>query len=368
VTARPRCLFLAPMKPPDDPTPSGDRLIARQFAALLSALGCEASLASRLRTRCRQPADLADRLRQADLELARIVAAERGAARPSCVFTYHNYYKAPDLIGPRLAEALSVPYVIAESSRAPKRASGEWAAAHAMAERASDAAHLILTPTRHDLAMLEAYRPAHQTLALLPPFLDAPAPPLRAEPSGPVRLVAVAMMRRGNKAQSYFALASALEALPASDWTLDIVGDGEARTDIQARFAPFGARARFHGAFDDPARLFAVLAASDIFVWPAIEEPIGMVFLEAQAAALPCIAYSYRGVPDVIEDGVGGCVIPPGDDGAFVAALGRLIEDRALARRLGESARRSYEERHSPRAAAGAADAAFRTAGIILDR
>lgn len=237
-----------------------------------------------------------------------------------------------------------------------------------MAERASDAADLIFASTRHDLVMLEAHRPAHQQVALLPPFLDRPAAPHRPNRRGPTRLLTVAMMRAGNKRDSYIALASILERLAHLDWAIDIIGDGPARIEIEARFAGLGERARFHGAFDDPERLDALLASSEIFVWPAIEEPIGMVFLEAQAAGLPCIAYGYRGVPDVIASGRAGLVIEPGDEAAFVQALERLIEDRADTCRLGVLARQNYEEGHSMPAAIARAVVAFEATGIMLPR
>ena len=58
------------------------------------------------------------------------------ARRPRAWFTYHVHYKAPDWIGPRVADALEIAYVIAEGSRAAKRADGPWALGHQGAEAA----------------------------------------------------------------------------------------------------------------------------------------------------------------------------------------------------------------------------------------
>jgi glycosyltransferase involved in cell wall biosynthesis len=367
-----RCLFLAPLKPPDHPTPSGDRLIARQFTGLLSGLGYTVDLVSRLQTRCATPEDLPLIARQAASELDWCLSAEAQAVpRASIVFTYHNYYRAPDLVGPSLSQALGLPYVIAESSRAPRRANGPWAEGHQLAERASDAAQLIITPTAHDRAMLDQLRPPSQTVMHLKPFIDPSQwPSAKAErplqSSGPVRLLTIAMMRPGNKVQSYTALASILGRLKAMDWSLDVVGDGPGRSEVEAQFSEFGGRVRFHGAFDDASRMSQLLHCCDIFVWPAIEEPIGMVFLEAQAHGLPCIAFGYRGVPDAIENGVSGFVIPPGDEVLFCERLGALIASRELAGKLGESARRNFNDNHSLATATRNIADAFKRAGLPL--
>src|SRR5207253_11404693 len=55
---------------------------------------------------------------------------------PELWFTYHLYHKAPDWLGPQIADALRIPYVVAEASDAPKQASRGWAAGRRAAERA----------------------------------------------------------------------------------------------------------------------------------------------------------------------------------------------------------------------------------------
>ncbi len=341
---------------------------------LLDGLGFQVDLVTRLRSRCATPESLPEIARAAEAELDRCLTLEANANdKATLVFTYHNYYRAPDLIGPALARSLKLPYVIAESSRSPRRADGPWADSHRLAEAASDAARLIITPTAHDRKMLDKLRPPSQTVLHLKPFLDLSEWPSAEFPritrsSEPVRLLTIAMMRSGNKVQSYLALASILGQITAKDWTLDIVGDGEGRSEVETQFAPFGDHIRFHGAFDDRTRMSSLLQDSDIFVWPAIEEPIGMVFLEAQAHGLPCIAFGYRGVPDVIEDSVSGFVIPPGDDALFAKRLGEMIGNRELAATLGRSARRKSDEQHSIKTAMLKIADAFKSAGLPLPR
>jgi hypothetical protein len=114
-----RIAFYAPMKPPDYPSPSGDRRMARAFLAAFEQAGHEPIVASRLRT-WQGEADAAglaqleaDAEREAETRLAAYAAAP--ASAPALWFTYHLYYKAPDWIGPRVATALSIPYVVAEA-------------------------------------------------------------------------------------------------------------------------------------------------------------------------------------------------------------------------------------------------------------
>jgi glycosyltransferase involved in cell wall biosynthesis len=63
------------------------------------------------------------------------------------------------------------------------------------------------------------------------------------------------------------------------------------------------------------------------------------VLLEAMQAALPIVASRTGGIPDVIEDGVNGMLVPPDEPEALAHAINRLLADRNLARRLSEGAR-----------------------------
>lgn len=107
---------------------------------------------------------------------------------------------------------------------------------------------------------------------------------------------------------------------------------------------------RFAGAPDDDD-LPAIYHLCDVFVMPTKEIPgdpaegFGIAYLEANAAGKPVIATRCGGVADAVEDGVSGLLLPPGDDDALVEAVARLIEDRDLARRLGEDGLRRVHER-----------------------
>ena len=150
--------FYAPMKPPDHPVPSGDREIARLLLRLLPAAGFRPEVASRL-VSYDKAGDAAAQERiagDASAEVARLVDLYgKSPARPALWFTYHVYYKAPDLIGPKVARALAIPYVIAEGSRAGKRRQGPWARWNQQAEEALDEADLIFVCNRADMPALE---------------------------------------------------------------------------------------------------------------------------------------------------------------------------------------------------------------------
>jgi glycosyltransferase involved in cell wall biosynthesis len=302
--------------------------------------------------------------------LRRELARPQGS-RADFVFTYHNYYKAPDLIGPQLAKGLKIPYVIAESSRSPGRADGPWAEAHALAEHASDAAALILTPTARDAVMLERHRPRHQRVIRLKPFIDMAEWPDSGNtrddrPARPVRLFTVAMMRPGVKIESYQLLASALHRVAAQDWVLDIVGDGDGRAEVERLFEGFGSKVTFHGAIADKTTLGAFYGRADLFVWPGVGEAIGMVYLEAQMHGLKCLAYGYGGVADAVADGISGFLVPPGEETSFVeklAVLMRPVADRQAQR---EALRAHVEQFHSLQAATRVCAEAFTRIGVNL--
>lgn len=335
--------------------------MARLLMKALERGGFQPRLESDLRTLDKAGEPVAqERLRQESLTTAdRLIAQYRAlpeARRPCAWFTYHVYYKAPDWIGPRVADALGIRYVIAEGSRAAKRADGPWAIGHEGAEAALDRADAIFVMTAHDRDALEARRPARQRLIDLPPFLDvdewpAASPASRSPALGP-RLLTVAMMREGDKLASYRILAASLAGL-RQPWTLDIIGDGEARGEVSRLFAPFDGRVRFHGQVESKAVLRGLYEAADLFVWPAVNEAYGMVLLEAQLFGCPVVAGAFGGVASVVEDGATGLLTPPGDADAFARAIATLLVEDDRRQRYGAAARRFVmQERGLDQAAA----------------
>jgi len=322
-----RLAFHAPMKPPDHPTPSGDRRVARLFVQALRRAGYAPEVASTLRSRdgAGDAAVQDARIAEAGREIDRI-ARDWADAPPALWFTYHCYYKAPDLIGPALADRFGIPYVIAEASRAQKRLTGPWAAYAARAEAAMDRADLLLAMTAHDRFALDRDAVNGQRIADFPPFLDpgpAPSPAPRA-PAERLELLTVAMMRGADKLASYRALADILRGWEGA-WHLTIIGDGPQRAEVEALFAGFGGRVTLIATLVEPARLREHYERADAFVWPGVNEAYGMVYLEAQAAGTPVVAQDWPGPRSVIAPA--SAIVPRDDAAAFRAAIRRVGTD-----------------------------------------
>ena len=297
-------------------------------------------------------------------EVERLTEAwQKPSSRPPDVwFTYHPYYKAPDLIGAKVAAWFGTTYVTAEASHAGKRAAGPWATWHAAQEASIRAAALHLCFTTRDAEGLAGFVDP-EAIAMLPPFLD-PGPfgaaPRRTRDSDRVNLVTVAMMRPGDKTRSYAFLAEALASLSTDlPWHLTIVGDGPERGAIERLFRDIpGDRLTWVGE-SPPDEVAGLLASADVYVWPGFGEAYGIAYLEAQATGLPVLAMDCGGIASVVDDGTTGLLVPEGDGPAFAATLARLVADPDLRLRLGEAGRRMVLGRRTLGAAAATLTAAL---------
>jgi glycosyltransferase involved in cell wall biosynthesis len=129
----------------------------------------------------------------------------------------------------------------------------------------------------------------------------------------------------------------------AGDLALVLVGSGEGQAlsvedELRHRVAAFGLGARvvFAGRSD---RVEDYLRSADVFVFPSVFEALGIALVEAVACALPAVASRTGGIVDVIEDGVSGRLVAPGDAAALSEALLSLSADPALRARMGRDAR-----------------------------
>jgi glycosyltransferase involved in cell wall biosynthesis len=348
------------LKAPDHPVPSGDRTIARLLIAALRKGGAEVEIASRIRARCAEPDAAAQQAmaRKGAAAAKRLITKYRALPkrqRPQAWFSYHLYYKAVDWIGPAVAAALDIPYFLAEASHAPKRAEGAYAFSHAAAEAAIRGAEGIFCLNPIDRECLTPLV-GKKRLIDLAPFLDLSDFTKKLPTRGAARarlaqdhgidadqpwLLAVGMMRKGDKLASYRLLAEALQHVDRP-WQLLIVGDGEARADVQRAFKPVAGGVFLLGALPR-TKLPEIASACDLCVWPAVNEAFGMALLEAQACGLPVVAGAWGGVPAIIADGKTGWLSKPGDAGAFgadldfaldadLAAIGKAAQANALAK------------------------------------
>lgn len=342
-----RIAFYAPMKPPDDPVPSGDRRMARLLMEAMRKAGHKVDVAAKFKTRegSGDPVQQRRILKAGEKWAERLVDRYRRlpeGARPNAWFTYHLYYKAPDVIGPIVADRLEIPYVIAEASHAPKRADGPWALFHRANAFSISRADGVLVLNPVDSQCTQALLKPSAEVVPLKPFLDlSPYSAVRRERlkvrqdlavglgldlSKPW-LIATGMMRKGAKMRSYEALAKALTPLVGRDWQLLIVGDGPERQAVETAFRRFGDdKVAFLGLVEE-ADLPRVLSSADLMVWPAVDEAFCMALLESQAAATPVVAGAYGGVPELVADGTTGRLTPPGDLQAFTGAVSQYLQD-----------------------------------------
>jgi glycosyltransferase involved in cell wall biosynthesis len=339
-----RIAFYAPLKPPDHPIPSGDRRVAQLLLAALRLAGHEPVLVSRFRSYDAS----GDTLRQA----RRAVLAERIVNRllhhcrefrehsPELWFSYHVYHKAPDWLGPAVTCALGIPYVIAEASVTPIQRCGPWARGHRAAENAIKRADAVIGLNGEDReCVLPLLREPWRWFALKP-FVDARTYRRKVKTEEhPARLITVAMMRHGDKLVSYRLLADSLSRLLDLPWSLEVVGDGPARHDVENALAPLNERVSWMGSLDQDA-IADRLALADVFVWPAFNEAFGMALLEAQASGLAVVAGASGGVAEIIEPEVTGLLVAPGDARAFAAAVRSVILNYEHRQALTEAAQR----------------------------
>src|SRR5207245_5777728 len=113
---------------------------------------------------------------------------------------------------------------------------------------------------------------------------------------------------------------------------VEVAGDGPERPGLEA----IDPSATFLGW---QPRLDDLLARWDVFALPSREEAFGIAALEAMAAGRPVVATRVGGLPELIEDGLTGLLVPPDDPAALAAALARLAADPALRARMGQAAR-----------------------------
>lgn len=354
--------FYAPLKSPEHPVPSGDRLMARQLLACLRRAGYEVALASELRALLSDSADeagYATLQSRAEAEVTRLSADWREDGLPDLWFCYHLYYKAPDLIGPALCTTFGVPYVTVEASYSHRRNIGIWRDMQAMVLDAIRDATVNIGLTARDREGIRDVAP-EAVIATLKPFIDDEIFTGEMAKPEPFRLVTVAMMRPGDKTESYRALAASLRQIPDMPWTLSVVGDGPARSDVMALFADFaGGRIEWLGQ-REPADVAKILAKGAVYVWPGCGEAYGLAYLEAQAAGLPVVAWATAGVPEVVDNGVSGLLTAPGDHVAFAAAIRDLLGNEQKRQRMADDARTRVRHDHSLSAATRTLDAILR--------
>jgi glycosyltransferase involved in cell wall biosynthesis len=139
-------------------------------------------------------------------------------------------------------------------------------------------------------------------------------------------------------------LVGAFDVLAATRPSVELLivgrnGNHSARLEARVRQSPHRDRIRMLGHRDDVP---AILSASDLFVLPSIYEGFPGAAIEAMALGLPVVASSIPTLREVVEEGRSGLLVPPNDPPKLAGAIGKVLDDPKLARRLGDRGRHLF--------------------------
>ena len=124
-----------------------------------------------------------------------------------------------------------------------------------------------------------------------------------------------------------------------------VVGEGSQRELLEAQATSLGlpgTSVTFTGRRDDVP---AVTAALDVAALPSYREAQGLSILEAMALSRPVVASAVGGIPEMIDDGRTGLLVPPRDPGALAFAITRLLTDQLFAEKIGRAGHHLVHER-----------------------
>jgi glycosyltransferase involved in cell wall biosynthesis len=201
---------------------------------------------------------------------------------------------------------------------------------------------LVLSPSWRDFVAGIAPR---AKIAVVPNYVDVPdAAPGRARPARVIVFLGLIGERKG-----VFDLLQAFALARAKNDALQLVIGGAgaiARAKSEARRLGVDDHVAFLGWIGARERE-ALLAQADLFVLPSYNEGLPMSVLEAMAHALPVIATTVGGLPDLIESGANGVLLAPGDPEALARAILRLADDPAGRAVMGAAARATILASHS---------------------
>jgi glycogen synthase len=159
------------------------------------------------------------------------------------------------------------------------------------------------------------------------------------DPLAPIPRPRVIFVGRLHRQKHVDVLVRAAAQMPGVSVVL--VGDGPERPGLERLVARLRLTRRVHFlGFVPHEQVAGMLGAADVLAMPSRYEELGTALVEGMQAGLPIVASDTGGIPQVIEHGRTGLLVPPGDPEALAAALTRIIHDRTLAARLGNAASR----------------------------
>jgi glycosyltransferase involved in cell wall biosynthesis len=160
------------------------------------------------------------------------------------------------------------------------------------------------------------------------------------------RAVAVVAQLISRKGHRYLlkAMPELLDRFPNLHLLLFGKGPLEAEISKQIHALGLDRHVTLAGFRDDLPRIFSCL---ELLVHPALIEGLGVSLLQAASAGLPIVASDAGGMPEAVRHGVNGLLVPPGHVSALGDAIGRLLDEPAMARRMGQSGARLMQDEFS---------------------
>ena len=266
----------------------------------------------------------------------------------------HNHMYRAELVGTRAAIALGEvghlrPYVVSTVHSSRIRSEEDRRVLHSLTPRMDQ----LIAVSRSIVEKLHHEGRDSAPIALIHNGVDlerydhqGPCCTLRDDyglpPEGPIVGVVARLEAEKGHPTLLEAWPTVLAAFP--DASLLVVGEGSRREALETMAAELGIADRvvFTGRRDDVP---AVTAALDVAVLPSYREALGLTILEAMALSLPVIASNAGGIPEMIEDGITGLLVPPHDPDALASAIIRLLRDHPLADMLGRAGHDLVHER-----------------------
>lgn len=129
-----------------------------------------------------------------------------------------------------------------------------------------------------------------------------------------------------------------------TDIRLVVAGDGPEKERLERLAEELGLKVWFPGFVEDP---ISVLAGLEVVVVPSHQETFSLVSLEAMALGKPLVATRTGGIPEVVEDGVTGTLVPTGDPEALAGAIATYLDDPGRASGHGQGARERATARYT---------------------
>jgi colanic acid/amylovoran biosynthesis glycosyltransferase len=210
----------------------------------------------------------------------------------------------------------------------------------------------LITISEYNARHLRQRGVADERIAVVRQGIPLPADPGPRPPRAdrPLRVLSVGRLVP-KKGHDLLVEAAATMKTRGVDLDVDVVGDGPLAAQLAGLAGSLDAPVTWHGALPRE-QVMTLLDAADLFVLPCRVDADGdrdgipVALMEAMARRVPVVSTHVSGIPELIEDGVQGVLVPVDDAPALASAIGRLESDAALCRRLGAAARTTVEAEH----------------------